>query len=110
MHPLKEMSISAVAGVTSPPAVVAATEPVLALTRRQMQVLQLLMQRKPNRRICRDLHLSEGTVKAHVSAIFKALNVHSRAQVVTELSRRGSSAVPRLADVHEGVRPMTLEV
>ena len=110
MHPLKEMSISAVAGVTSPPAVEPASESVLGLTRRQTQVLQLLMQRKPNRLICRDLRLSESTVKVHVSAIFKALNVHSRAQVITELSRRGSSVVPRLADVHEGVRPMTLEV
>jgi DNA-binding NarL/FixJ family response regulator len=28
-------------------------------------------------------------VKVHVSAILKALNVHSRAQVIVELARRG---------------------
>jgi DNA-binding NarL/FixJ family response regulator len=35
------------------------------------------------------LQLSEGTVKVHVSAILKALNVRSRAQAIAELSRRG---------------------
>ena len=44
---------------------------------------------KPNKLICRDLRLSEGTVKVHVSAILKALNVRSRAQAIAELSRRG---------------------
>ena len=44
---------------------------------------------KPNKLICRDLQLSEGTVKVHVSAILKALNVRSRAQAIAELSRRG---------------------
>jgi len=39
--------------------------------------------------ICRDLRLSEGTVKVHVSAILRALNVHTRAQVVVELAKRG---------------------
>jgi len=52
-------------------------------------VLRLLLQGKPNKLICRDLRLSEGTVKVHVSAILKALNVRSRAQAIAELSRRG---------------------
>ena len=46
-------------------------------------------QGKPNKLICRDLQLSEGTVKVHVSAILKALNVHSRSQAIVELARRG---------------------
>jgi DNA-binding NarL/FixJ family response regulator len=64
---------------------------VLGLTERQAQVLRLLVQGKPNKLICRDLRLSEGTVKVHVSAILKALNVHSRAQAIVELARRGVS-------------------
>ena len=62
---------------------------VYGLTGRQADVLQLLIQGKPNKMICRDLALSEGTVKVHVSAILKALNVHSRTQAVVELAKRG---------------------
>ena len=62
---------------------------ILGLTQRQADVLRLLIQGKPNKLICRDLRLSEGTVKVHVSAILKALNVRSRAQAIAELSRRG---------------------
>jgi DNA-binding NarL/FixJ family response regulator len=65
---------------------------VFGLTQRQADVLHLLAQGKPNKMICRDLALSEGTVKVHVSAILKALNVHSRTQVVVELARRGVAA------------------
>ena len=64
---------------------------VLGLTQRQGEVMMLLAQGKPNKIICRDLRLSEGTVKVHVSAILKALNVHSRSQVIVELARRGIS-------------------
>ena len=75
-----------------PPAHVAAelrAHDVLGLTQRQSDVLRLLVQGKPNKLICRDLNLSEGTVKVHVSAILRALNVHSRAQAIVELARRG---------------------
>jgi DNA-binding NarL/FixJ family response regulator len=61
----------------------------LGLTHRQADVLRLLVQGKPNKLICRDLRLSEGTVKVHVSAILRALNVRSRAQAIAELTRRG---------------------
>jgi DNA-binding NarL/FixJ family response regulator len=63
----------------------------LGLTTRQSDVLKLLVQGKPNKLICRDLKLSEGTVKVHVSAILKALRVHTRTQAVAELARRGIS-------------------
>ena len=64
---------------------------ILGLTQRQSDVLQLLLQGKPNKLICRELRLSEGTVKVHVSAILRALNVHSRSQAIVELARRGIS-------------------
>jgi DNA-binding NarL/FixJ family response regulator len=63
----------------------------LGLTARQADVLKLLVQGKPNKLICRDLKLSEGTVKVHISAILKALNVSSRTQAVATLARRGIS-------------------
>ncbi|HKW81099.1 MAG TPA: response regulator transcription factor [Casimicrobiaceae bacterium] len=69
----------------------------LGLTVRQSDVLRLLVQGKPNKLICRDLALSEGTVKVHVSAILRALNVHNRTQVVIELARRGVRLDPQAA-------------
>ncbi len=57
------------------------------LTTGQMRVLELLMQGKSNREIGELLGLTEGTVKIHVSKIFKALNVSSRAQAMVALSR-----------------------
>lgn len=53
----------------------------LGLTERQRCVLKLMMMGLPNKAICRELHLAEGTVKVHVSAVLRALGVSSRAQV-----------------------------
>ena len=51
------------------------------LTSRQLEVVDLIAQGKSNKQIARQLQLSEGTVKAHVSAVFKVLDVHDRASV-----------------------------
>jgi len=61
----------------------------LGLTERQSQVLALLVQGKPNKLICRDLNLAEGTVKIHVTAILKALGVANRTQAVIAVGRLG---------------------
>ncbi|MGA8054336.1 MAG: response regulator transcription factor [Burkholderiales bacterium] len=61
----------------------------LGLTDRQAQVLALMLQGKPNKLICRELNLAEGTVKIHVAAILRALNVANRTQAVVEASRLG---------------------
>lgn len=52
----------------------------LGLTPRQIDVLELMMQGKSNKLICRALDLAEPTVKNHVSAIFKALGVANRTE------------------------------
>ena len=61
----------------------------LGLTPRQMDVLALLVQGKPNKVICRELGLAEGTIKTHTAAIFRALNVSNRTQAVFAVSRLG---------------------
>ena len=61
----------------------------LALSPRQLDVLDCLLRGMWNKQICRELGLAEGTVKNHAIAIFRALNVNSRAQAVIEASRRG---------------------
>ena len=52
------------------------------LTERQIDVLRLLSEGKPNKLIARDLGISEGTVKIHLAAIFRALDVRNRTEAV----------------------------
>ena len=52
------------------------------LTARQLEVLRLLALGKPNKVIARELGLSEGTVKIHLSAIFRVLDVNNRTEAV----------------------------
>lgn len=52
------------------------------LTARQREVLCLLAVGKPNKVIARELALSEGTVKIHLSAIFRVLDVNNRTEAV----------------------------
>lgn len=58
------------------------------LTAAQLRVLDLLKEGKSNREIGDLLGLTEGTVKLHVSKIFKALKVSSRAQALVILGRK----------------------
>lgn len=54
----------------------------LAITPRQQEVLQGLLQGKPNKLIASELNISAETVKDHVQAIYRALGVNSRTQAV----------------------------
>ncbi len=60
------------------------------LTTAQARVLDLLASGKTNREIADLLGLSEGTVKVHVTAIFRALGVSNRAQALVVMSRSGT--------------------
>ncbi len=57
-----------------------ARRPEVALTPRMEEVRQLLRQGMSNKLIARTLGISEGTVKNHMSEIFKALQVSNRTQ------------------------------
>lgn len=59
------------------------------LTPRQREVLTLLGQGKSNKEIARVLQLAEGTVKLHVTAILKALNVNNRTRAVVAATQLG---------------------
>ncbi len=63
------------------------------LTPRQREVLALLGQGKSNKEIARLLDLSEGTVKLHVTAILKSLNVSNRTGAVVAASRLGLTSL-----------------
>lgn len=59
----------------------------LGLTPRQNEVLALLLQGNPNKLIARELGLSVETVKDHVAAVLRVLNVSSRTQAVLAVSQ-----------------------
>ncbi|BAI75343.1 two-component response regulator (plasmid) [Azospirillum sp. B510] len=62
--------------------VIPPTDPQLEqlLTQRQREVLDRLREGKSNKQIAHELGLSEGTVKIHMTAIFKSLGVRNRTQ------------------------------
>ena len=61
----------------------------LGITPRQADVLALVIAGKSNKAICRELDLAEGTVKNHIAAVFKALNVSNRVQAVIAAGKLG---------------------
>jgi two-component system, NarL family, nitrate/nitrite response regulator NarL len=61
----------------------------LALTERQVEVLRLMSEGRPNKTIASELGLSEKTVKAHITAIFKALRVVNRTQAAAAGRKKG---------------------
>lgn len=71
----------------------------IGLTPRQSEVLALLLQGLPNKLIARQLNVSVETVKDHVAAVLRALNVGTRTQAVLAVSQMTQGAgIP-------GVRP-----
>jgi len=50
------------------------------LTPRQYEVLQLLAEGLPNKRICQQLELTEHTVKSHIKTLFSIFEVHNRTE------------------------------
>jgi DNA-binding NarL/FixJ family response regulator len=60
-----------------------------SLTPRQMDVLRRVIRGKSNKVIARELQVSEGTVKAHLSAVFLALGAHNRTEAVYAAAKLG---------------------
>ncbi|NOZ43436.1 MAG: response regulator transcription factor [Alphaproteobacteria bacterium] len=53
------------------------------LSNRQMEVLTLLAEGKPNKVIARELEIATGTVKVHIAGILKSLKAKNRTQAVS---------------------------
>jgi DNA-binding NarL/FixJ family response regulator len=92
---LGEARTSAVPSQLPRPEVVGGAAPAsctptdLGLTARQSDVLYQILQGKPAKLIERELALSASTVKAHTSAVLRALNVTTRTQAVVAAGRIG---------------------
>jgi DNA-binding NarL/FixJ family response regulator len=59
-----------------------AVERLSALTQQQARILELVCEGKLNKQIAYELDIAETTVKAHLTAILRKLNVQSRTQAV----------------------------
>jgi len=95
----KEVLISALrlvlaGGVYLPPHVLDAQQPGSErleglLSTRQIQALMRAVQGASNKHIARELGVAEGTVKAHLSAAYRALGVTNRTSAVYAVAQRG---------------------
>lgn len=80
---------------------------VLCLSARQLAILKCLSQGDSNKVIARKISISEGTVKVHVKAILRKIQVHNRTQAaiwalnhggpITACEKSGSSRPPKLS-------------
>jgi DNA-binding NarL/FixJ family response regulator len=59
------------------------------LTARESEVLDLLGGGLSNKMIARELHISEHTVKFHISSLYSKLGVSNRAEAVSQGARHG---------------------
>lgn len=61
----------------------------LGLSERQLQVLRCVLRGLPNGRIAKQLEISRNTVKQHVRAVFRAMGVSTRAELMIAAARLG---------------------
>lgn len=59
------------------------------LTNRQSQVLDLIAEGKSNKQIAYEMGVSEATVKLHINALLRSLNVNNRTQAVITAQKMG---------------------
>ena len=63
-------------------------------TKREKEIIKLLLQGKSSRSIAESLFISEHTVNKHVEHIFAKSNTHSRSQLILKLLQ--PNAVPQI--------------
>ena len=63
--------------------------PLNELTERQFDVLRRALKGTPNKLIARELAISEGTVKSHLSSAFRVLDVRNRTEALYSAARLG---------------------
>lgn len=68
------------------------------LSERQLEVLLKAIQGKANKVIAREMQLSEGTIKAHLSAAFRALGVQNRTEAVFVAAKVGLTPLAASVD------------
>ena len=59
------------------------------LTKREHEVFRLLIMNKSTKDIAKELHISEKTIRNHISNVMQKLGVKGRTQAVIELIKLG---------------------
>lgn len=85
LHPRAASALLS-AGVRSAPAPAA---PAGGLSSREREVLALVVEGLPNKLIARRLEISEKTVKAHLTSVFRTIGVDDRTQAAMWATRNG---------------------
>jgi DNA-binding NarL/FixJ family response regulator len=82
-HLSKENEFSKTVGTKSP------QDNLFGLTKREIEILGLVVKEKSNREIAQTLFITENTVKAHMSSIFEKLHVKTRHEVAPFIKEKG---------------------
>lgn len=84
-------------GIYLPPRILASdseydlgeTSSLESLSKKQKEVLRYVIRGEPNKSIARELHMSESTVKAHLSSVLQILGARNRTEAVFIAARQG---------------------
>ena len=77
-----------------------AADAIASLTPKQFRVGLMVSQGLLNKQIAFELNVTEATVKAHMTEIFRKLSVHSRTQVVMTFGQLAINSVNNLENFH----------
>lgn len=75
-----------------------AADAIASLTPKQFRVASMVSQGLLNKQIAYELDVTEATVKAHMTEIFRKLGVHSRTQVVMIFSQLAINSINSIND------------
>jgi DNA-binding NarL/FixJ family response regulator len=81
--------VAALAAGVAPPTLLRIAEAFPLLTPRHVEVLDKLARGMSNKQIARALEITDGTVKQHLNAIFRELDVANRTEAVYLMATRG---------------------
>lgn len=62
-------------------------EPIAGLTRREIEVIGLIAEGRPNNGIARSLVISESTVKSHIKSLMRKLRAQNRSEAVAKYNK-----------------------
>ena len=91
LTPMPSMSYDITQPDFRAPAFGSDTQQEVKLTTRQKQVAELMCQGRSNKEIAHTLNIAEGTVKIHISALFRLHESRNRTHLVLQMTRQLSS-------------------